>query len=171
MCERIATERTEPNSPMNPKQKTLIDQIGAEIPSFQNATQDVDQAVARVLGLHLTDLRCLGLLMRKDQISASELASNLGLTRGAVTALLDRLAKARLAKRGDDPSDRRGVLVSATPYARKRIQELWGPIQEEGERMLSSYSNEGLESIGRFLKEARRLQAKHAERISAQIKK
>lgn len=156
---------------MKASRKNLIGAVSAKIPPLQNATQDVDQAAAKALGVNLTDLRSVGLLLNRERISASELADSLGLTRGAVTALLDRLAKARLAIRIDDPNDRRAVLVSATPYARKRIQDLWGPIQEEGEKLLSAYSNESLELIGGFLDQVRALQSRHAERISAQIKK
>lgn len=155
---------------MKASRKGLIGAVGAKFPPLQTATQDVDQAAARALGVNLTDLRCVGLLLKCEQISASELAESLGLTRGAVTVLLDRLAKARLAMRSDDPNDRRGILVSATPYARKRIQDLWGPIQKDGEKLLSAYSDENLELIGAFLDAVRALQSKHAERISAEIK-
>jgi DNA-binding MarR family transcriptional regulator len=155
---------------MKASRRNLIGAVGAKIPPLQNATQDVDQAAAKALGVNLTDLRCVGLLSKREQISASALAESLGLTRGAVTALLDRLAKARLAIRSDDPNDRRGILVSATPHARKRIQALWGPIQEDGEKLLSAYSDESLELIGGFLDQVRALQVKHAKRISAEIK-
>src|ERR1700722_3200217 len=98
---------------------TLIGQIGLSIPAMQNATQDVDAAAAAALAVNLTDLRCLGILLYRENIPANELAVNLRLSRGAVTAILDRLAKAQLAERRDDPNDRRGVLVAATPYAQK----------------------------------------------------
>jgi len=91
------------------------------------------------------------------------------LSRGAVTALLDRLAKAGLAERRDDPNDRRGVLVAATPYAQKRVKSLWGPIQAEGEKILSAYSEEDMRLIGKFLEQVRTLQMKHAERIRTAV--
>jgi DNA-binding MarR family transcriptional regulator len=149
--------------------KALINQIGSSIPAMQNATQDVDAAAAAALGVNLTDLRCLGVLLYKENIPANELAVNLRLSRGAVTAVLDRLAKAGLAERRDDPNDRRGVLVAATSYAQKRVKSLWGPIQAEGEIILSAYSEQDLRLIGRFLEQVRTLQMKHAERITAAV--
>lgn len=149
--------------------KALIDQIGSSIPAMQNATQDVDAAAAAALGVNLTDLRCLGILLYRENIPANELAINLRLSRGAVTAVLDRLAKAGLAERRDDPNDRRGVLVAATSYAHKRVTKIWGPIQAEGENLLSVYSEEDLRVIGKFLEQARALQKKHAERITAAV--
>ena len=149
--------------------RALIEQIGLTIPAMQNATQDVDAAAAAALGINLTDLRCLGVLLYRENIPANELAVNLRLSRGAVTALLDRLAKVGLAERRDDPNDRRGVLVAATPYAQKRVQSLWGPIQVDGENILSAYSEKDLRLIGKFLEQVRTLQVKHAERIRAAI--
>ena len=149
--------------------RALIEQIGLTIPAMQNATQDVDAAAAAALAVNLTDLRCLGILLYRENIPANELAVNLRLSRGAVTAILDRLAKAQLAERRDDPNDRRGVLVAATPYAQKRVRKIWGPIQEEGEKILSAYSEKDLRLIGKFLEQLRTLQMKHAERISGAV--
>jgi DNA-binding MarR family transcriptional regulator len=149
--------------------KALIERIGSAIPAMQNATQDVDAAAAAALGVNLTDLRCLGILLYRENIPANELAVNLRLSRGAVTALLDRLAKAGLAERRDDPNDRRGVLVAATPYAQKRVRKIWSPIQAEGKKILSACSEEDLRVIGKFLGQVRTLQMKHAERINAAV--
>jgi DNA-binding MarR family transcriptional regulator len=155
----------------NKSKQTLIEQIGSSIPAMQNATQDVDAAAAAALGVNLTDLRCLGILLYSENIPANELALNLRLSRGAVTALLDRLAKAALAERRDDPNDRRGVLVAATPYAKKLVKKIWGPIQAEGEKILSAYPAEDLHLIGKFLEQVRTLQIKHAERIRVALKR
>jgi DNA-binding MarR family transcriptional regulator len=153
------------------RKKALINQIGSLIPAMQNATQDVDTAAAAALGVNLTDLRCLGVLLHRENVPANQLALNLRLSRGAITAVLDRLAKAGLAERRDDPNDRRGVLVAATRYAQKRVKSLWGPIQVEGEKVLSAYSEEDLRLIVKFVEQARTLQMKHAERIRAAVKR
>jgi DNA-binding MarR family transcriptional regulator len=151
------------------RKKALINQIGSCIPAMQNATQDVDTAAAAALGVNLTDLRCLGILLYRENVPANELALNLRLSRGAVTAVLDRLAEAGLAERRDDPNDRRGVLVAATLYAQQRVKSLWGPIRVAGEKVLSAYSEQDLRLIAKFLEQARTLQMKHAERIRAAV--
>jgi len=48
------------------------------------------------------------------QLSAGELAEDLGLSSGAMTNRLDRLEQAGLVRRLADPDDRRGVLVEPT---------------------------------------------------------
>ena len=62
--------------------------------AFQDATDEVDEAVADRLLLNRTDLRCLSVLSRVGAMSAGALATAAGLTRGAMTTALDRLETA-----------------------------------------------------------------------------
>jgi DNA-binding MarR family transcriptional regulator len=135
------------------------------VPAYQDATDEVDEAAARVLGVNRTDLRCLSVLSRAGSLSPSRLADEAGLTRGAMTTALDRLETAGLAERSRDDEDRRGVRVSLTDLARRRIATLWGPIAAEGSRILARYSTKDLEVVLRFLEEGRSLQELHARRI------
>src|SRR5579871_2016463 len=69
------------------------------------------ELVGRCLGLSATDRKCLDLLSR-GPVTAGEIAKFTGLTTGAVTGIIDRLAKAGYAERVNDPQDRRRVLVA-----------------------------------------------------------
>jgi DNA-binding MarR family transcriptional regulator len=76
---------------------------------------------------HNTVLRYLG----EDGARPSELAAKAGVTRQAVTKLLDDLERLGLAKREPDPADGRGVVVRYTPrglaalkVARTRMNQL-----------------------------------------------
>jgi len=151
-------------------QSDPIVKVAQKIPALQDATSDVDNAVAGVLGINLTDLHCLAILLRNGPSAANELATALRLTPGAVTTVLDRLARAGLAERTTDPHDRRGVLVTITAFAKRRVQQLWGPIAKEGRSVLAGYSRGDLTLIEDFLDRARKLQLKHAERIRASRK-
>jgi DNA-binding MarR family transcriptional regulator len=63
----------------------------------------------------------LSVLVAQDQpLSLSELAEKLTCVRSNVTQLVDRLEADGLAKRIDDPSDRRGVKAEATKLGRER---------------------------------------------------
>jgi len=53
--------------------------------------------------------------------SAGDLSKALIMSSGGMTNLLDRLEKDGLVRRGTDPADRRGVLVTLTPKGRKAI--------------------------------------------------
>lgn len=149
-----------------PEHQLLVGDVSRKIPALQNATADVDQAAARALGINLTDLRCLEMLLHREQVAAGEVAETLRLTRGAVTALIDRLVRAGLASRNTNSQDRRSVLISITSQGKRRVQSLWDPIQREGEAVLNTYSLEELKVIADFLDQSRALQLKHADRIN-----
>lgn len=74
-------------------------------------------AVADQLGLHTTDLACLGALRDRRRATAGELATELGLTTGAVTRVIDRLHRAGFVHRLPDPRDGRRVVVELVPEA------------------------------------------------------
>ncbi len=142
-----------------------IQKLASLIPVEQVATYKVDEAAALSLGLNRTDLRCLGMVMDKGSISASALAEVVGLTRGAMTTVIDRLEKAGYVQRADDRDDRRGTKIEATAQAKKVIAEIWGPIRKEGFALLESYSDEEIEIIIRFFEGMINLQNKHVQRI------
>ena len=75
----------------------------------------LSQTVAAKVGLTQTDLLAIDLISRDNEVTAGQLARELNLTTGAITGLIDRLQKAGLARRVDDPNDRRRVLVGRPP--------------------------------------------------------
>src|SRR5204863_5276286 len=83
--------------------------------SAQRAATDgilFHQAVADRLGLHVSDLRCLNILLEAGSVPAGEIGERTGLTTGAVTRMVDRLERAGYVRREPDPTDRRRVIVS-----------------------------------------------------------
>src|ERR1700761_1536766 len=68
------------------------------------------QAIATVAGVSITDLKCLDYIDRQKEATAGDLARLTGLTTGAITAAIDRLEKAGLARRERSETDRRKVL-------------------------------------------------------------
>jgi DNA-binding MarR family transcriptional regulator len=147
------------------KLRGLAAAVAQAVPAYQDATDVIDEAAARVLGLNRTDLRCLGILLRGAPASAGTLARATGLTRGAMTTVLDRLERAGYARRTPHPGDRRSVRVEATPAVLVRVEAIWGPIRDEGARLLARYSERQLHTLLRFLEQGRALQEAHAARI------
>jgi DNA-binding MarR family transcriptional regulator len=72
-----------------------------------------NEAVADRLGITLTELKCSSLLDLHGAMTAGALAELTGLTTGAITGVIDRLEKAKLARRRADPHDRRRVIVES----------------------------------------------------------
>ncbi len=147
--------------------EALLGEVARAIAEFQNATDLVDDAAAASLGLHRTDLRCLGLLYANGPMHAGRLSAEAQLSPGATTAAIDRLERASYVRRVRSSGDRRGVLVEMTPAARERIENIYGPVGRAGLERLARYSEAELRLLHRFLREGYRLQVEHAARIRA----
>jgi DNA-binding MarR family transcriptional regulator len=79
--------------------------IGA-MRAAQTASDLMDEAFCEFLGINRTDGRCLDVIDRLGSVTAGQLAAEIGLTTGAVTAVVDRLEAAALVVRRNDPHDR-----------------------------------------------------------------
>ena len=132
------------------------------------ANSDVafDRVAAARLGVSDTDLHCLNIIESRSGLTAGELAKESGLTTGAVTAVIDRLDRAGLARRVADERDRRKVLVEVTPEFYARARKIWGPVAADWQRSISRrFSAEELAVIAAFLEQAAELAQRHAERV------
>ena len=138
----------------------------AEELRLSGVTNDIaDQVVADFLGLNRTDMRCLDIIERLDGVSAGRLASEAGLSTGAVTTVLDRLERAGYARRVPDAGDRRRVLVELTPRAQELLRELFAPLVIETVRQLESYTTDQVSLVRDFMRDHRRLNEAHTERV------
>lgn len=148
-----------------PDKSDLIDQVARLMAELQDAVQLLDESAAAELGLNLTDLRCLRQVVQEGPQSASQLANATGLTRAAISAALDRLETANVAKRVADPLDRRRTMVEPTQNAREQVARIWSPIEREGRRELASYSAAELRVIVDFMAKSISLHHKHTSRL------
>jgi DNA-binding MarR family transcriptional regulator len=130
----------------------LIGQTTVEVRQQQIAYDRFHDAVAAYLGLNRTDIRCLDILDLTGRQTAGELAAGMGMSTGAVTAMLDRLEKAGYVRRVRDPADRRRVMVEPTDLARERGQEIYGPFGEQVDPMFGRFSDADLAMIRDFLR-------------------
>jgi DNA-binding MarR family transcriptional regulator len=125
----------------------------------------LSQAVAGKVGLSQQDLLAMDLISRDQEVTAGQLARELNLTTGAITGLIDRLEKAGLARRANDPNDRRRVLVKATPKE-ERISQLYRPLALGLRRTIDDYSEEELAMLAEFLGKLRSALRATTESIS-----
>jgi DNA-binding MarR family transcriptional regulator len=113
------------------------------------------EAIARKAGLSGTDHKYLGLLIEQGSMTAGELSQLTGLTTGAVTGLVDRLEKKKLAKRQFDKEDRRKVIiVPDTKNAKKLLDPIFKELQEKTLDLISSYSEKELHLIENYFRSA-----------------
>jgi DNA-binding MarR family transcriptional regulator len=148
------------------RRRQLYGELANEIRISQNRTERFDSAVCDLLGINRTDNTAVDVIDRAGRITAGDLARGLGLTTGAVTALIDRLEKAGYLRRVRDPGDRRRVLVELTPLAKQAGQLIWGPIASEFQRIARRYSIEDLELILNFLRSGNALEETRLTRLA-----
>src|SRR5258708_2759629 len=98
-----------------PERAAMLESLCLAGRQLSAATIMFHQAIADQLGLHPTDHKCADLLILKGPMTAGELAELTGLTTGAITGVVDRLAEAGFVRREDDPGDRRRVILRAVP--------------------------------------------------------
>jgi DNA-binding MarR family transcriptional regulator len=123
----------------------------------------LDAAVARRFGVSDTDLLALDVLGLAGGATPGQLAARLGLSSGAVTALVDRLAGHGLVERVPHPSDRRSTLLRLTDRAQGFAWEAYVPLAEEGAALLAGFSAAERAAILRFLDEAAAVTRRHAD--------
>ena len=148
-----------------PHRQAVLDGLRA----LSAASDLLDAAVAQRLRLHRTDLHCLDYLARFGPVSAGRLGEAVGLTSGALTTAVDRLATAGYVRRSADQSDRRRVVVQLNKRV-NRVVALFQDLGEAIERLLDGYSAHELQLLSTFLagaSEALSAQATTVSRRSA----
>jgi DNA-binding MarR family transcriptional regulator len=147
------------------RRDAVIEAGGKAFRAYQTANDNFDQAIADRLGMNRTDMRCVDLIDQAGGMTAGELAKAAGLTSGAVTAVVDRLEKAGMARRVADPSDRRRVRIEVTPKLWELTGPLMAPFLEESQAILDDYSTAELARFTDFLQRVIDVQGKHTDRI------
>ncbi len=143
------------------KREEIIEAINNKFREMSTETIMFHQAIANVLGLHITDHKCLDLIRNYGAMPAGRLAELTGLTTGAVTGIIDRLEKAGYVRRTDDPKDRRRTIVEPTRNKRleRKLELIFIPLHERMYKLLSSYSESELafllDAVNKTLEETR----------------
>jgi DNA-binding MarR family transcriptional regulator len=92
----------------------------------------------RYLDLTMAQLKAVMLLCRTGRAKGRQLADGLGIAPSAATPLVDRLVEQKLAKREDDPADRRIVWILPT----KKAQAVYDDLMHTSEDVLNDVITE-----------------------------
>ncbi len=128
--------------------KESLRDLGAQLSALNHS-------VSTRLDLKATDLECLDLISLHGPLSPSALARLAGLHPATMTGILDRLERDGWIERSRDPSDRRGVLVSAAPGRAGQVVRLY--LADSGmnaamDHILTGYQDHELELLADFLR-------------------
>ncbi|WP_377340276.1 MarR family winged helix-turn-helix transcriptional regulator [Plantactinospora siamensis] len=125
------------------------------------------EAVAARRGLTAAENKALDLLTRLGPVSSGELARQLGLTPGAVTGLVDRLARAGYAQRVPDATDRRRTFVAANlDRLKAELEPAFEPMRQAVAHLTDGYSPAQLGAIRTFLADVTRILHEQTARLT-----
>jgi DNA-binding MarR family transcriptional regulator len=144
----------------------LVDELIREFRVSGNLDKAFDSLAGSLLGVNETDLHCLNIIENSGGLTAGELATQSGLTAGAVTGVIDRLEQAGFAKRVHDLVDRRRVSVQVTARFYRATERIWGPLAADWHGTLSQrFTADELEEITDFLRATNEIARRHMERL------
>jgi DNA-binding MarR family transcriptional regulator len=150
-----------------PHKKKVLEELIARFRDSGNLDGAIDNLAAERLGVNGTDLHCLNVIENNGGVTAGQLASEVGVTTGAITGVVDRLERVGYARRAHDPSDRRRVKIEVTPEFYRRADEIWGPMKADWERTLSGrFTAAELGLIVEFLRVSIEIGERHLDRLT-----
>ena len=120
----------------------------------------------RYLDLTMAQLKAVMLLCRTGRARSRDLADGLGIAPSAATPLVDRLVEQKLARREDDPADRRIVWIVPT----KKSQAIYDELLHTSEDVLNDIITEVPAKDRKAVREAVQLLADAASRVLAKDK-
>jgi DNA-binding MarR family transcriptional regulator len=149
---------------MSRRRRAVVRALGEQVRGWQVDQEMFDASVAELAGLHPTQWRCLDILTTRGPLTAGELAKASHLTTGAVTAVVDHLESAGLARRVRDADDRRRVIIEPTEEVLRRAEPIYGPFTRDSQKALRDFDQGQLEAITEFVRRQRDVLSRHTER-------
>jgi DNA-binding MarR family transcriptional regulator len=119
---------------MSDLRKVFDDLIRFEI-ELWNA---VDARLKREFGLPLTHFEPMSVMDRRPICRVYDIASELGITTGGTSKLVDRIEAAGFCRRLPNPEDRRSSLLELTPQGRRLLAAAGKAFDDELQRRLGA---------------------------------
>lgn len=126
----------------------LTQRLVGEADKFNSAFVDVHR-------MHPTDVNALIRLRvgweQGQSTTAGWLGEALGLTSGAVTAVVDRLERSGHLRRVRDQHDRRRVILENSPVGQQLVEQYFAPIRRRSEDVMDQFTSAELGVVSRYL--------------------
>ncbi|MGC5033519.1 MarR family winged helix-turn-helix transcriptional regulator [Micromonospora sp. DT229] len=147
---------------------SLADQVIDALPDWITYLIQINTLIAERMGLVATDLHCLHVLQRDGPTTTGALATQVGLTPGAATRMVDRLVAAGCVQRVSDAADRRRVLVEATGEGAERANAHYTGLTARTREDLASYDDDQLQALLHFVRSSEASARAEVQRLRAQ---
>jgi DNA-binding MarR family transcriptional regulator len=143
----------------------LTQRLVAEADHFTSAFVDLHR-------MHPTDVNALIRVgagrERGEPTTAGWLGEQLGLTSGAVTAVVDRLERSGHLRRERDQHDRRRVILENSPDGQDLVDQYVVPIRRRSEQVMDRFTSHELEVISQYLAATAAAMATHREMLTVE---
>jgi DNA-binding MarR family transcriptional regulator len=133
----------------------LVAALVREMPWYISASVRYQIAVAHQLGMPVADVHAIGALLELGEVGAGRLAEVMGMTTGAVTRMVDRLARAGYVRRESDPEDRRRVVLVLVRERLTEITRLYESMGDRWQAQLDGCTDDQLAFLVEFLRTGR----------------
>ncbi|WP_163508457.1 MarR family winged helix-turn-helix transcriptional regulator [Fodinicola acaciae] len=135
-----------------PAHAKLAREIGLAVRELVLTDREMEAALARRLGVGLTDVRAMEeLVAQPGTLGPVELGKRLGITSASATALVDRLEVAGHLARRRHPDDRRRITLELTESARADFRAALGPLLASIGRITAGLDPDRAAVIAAFL--------------------
>ena len=111
------------------------------------------EAMAAKLGINGTDLKCISLVKGYPGLKPSEIAAQMGITRGSVTTMLDRLERGKFIQRYRDKTDGRQIRVEMRDDRQSEVGQVYASLGRRMGALYGKYSPQQLQFIQAFMEE------------------
>lgn len=128
----------------NESAATLLDQA---LPGLMRFAKNLESTRLARFGLTLTQFFTMGVLDHKGDLMMRELGAELDLSMGAVTGVVDKLAKLDLVRRYTVESDRRVVKASLTRNGRELFEKVSADRRDALNEVISQVSSRDMETF------------------------
>jgi MarR family 2-MHQ and catechol resistance regulon transcriptional repressor len=120
----------------------MEEEIISTIFKLDNMLRRMGNRIAGVLGATQQQWAVLDILNNAgvNGIPLSELGKDLDVTKGNITGLIDRMERDGLAKRKDDPRDRRVIRAVVTAKGKKVLRDIQPVKDQWGTRLFDGFS-------------------------------
>ncbi|MDR7124135.1 DNA-binding MarR family transcriptional regulator [Pseudorhodobacter sp. 4114] len=107
-----------------PSVSNLTDHTGYLMRLVSNAVSQDFACKVAAIGVTVAEWAFLRVLFDTDGIAPTALADKMGMTRGAISKLADRLLAKGLIRRSDSQTDRRAQVLALTTQGRNMVPDL-----------------------------------------------
>jgi DNA-binding MarR family transcriptional regulator len=137
---------------MDPDRDTLILDVMALQRTVTRAVHAAAGPNMLLLDLTMAQLKALVVLADEGPASIGQVAAQLQVSLPTASHLVDRLEKAELARREEDPADRRRTLARLTPSGEEMVSRLRQGSRDQLRAWLGALADDDLAALARGLR-------------------